>query len=469
MSEAEERPNPWKKQLQQDDDVKPSPFKKFAGPPSTVGNGEEEAANPWKKPFQPKSPTEMRKAPAVVIPSSPGSPMQQFSSGPKGVPTPRSPLSPSPQQLRDTIGNAFLSSKSGKSPGNSPAISRHPSALSVRKMSEPRSPGLPPTLPEADALDSTVRSRVSNNSVVPNSLGASHSQIQQIIELPVRDDSPVSITAPDSILSPEARIAELEAQVAAKDRELKLSRDQVEALQRLQANSNTDAKIRVLNEERSKLATRIKETETRLNREITKLKSDNTTKTQQIGDLKTQLSSRNSGARKSLHSAEAAQAAILVQVNELKYKVTDLQKQLTERVTENQSLSNQLAKAQEAIVCGASSGYDSEVKLHQARSALHAIMNEVASAAASSPRAGSASPKYVQQSSPTNQQQQQQYLQQRTGSSQSCGQMQSPTLVGIHYLDQHQQQASPQRYSSSQQASNINRYSSSPSLAAGVQ
>eukprot|EP00754_Rhynchopus_humris_P045607 Rhum_TRINITY_DN508_c0_g1::Rhum_TRINITY_DN508_c0_g1_i1::g.1601::m.1601 len=136
----------------------------------------------------------------------------------------------------------------------------------------------------------------------------------------------------------------------------------------------------------------MKETEKKLKDEVEKWKKDAKAKEKQLDDMRTTHATERRSwkekdqSRKSLtmgaskeDQAKAAEKDALVK--DLQVKLSEALKKGLERDAEVHALQTQLKRAHEAIEAGAQVGYNNEVKLHQARSALHAIMSEVSAAA----------------------------------------------------------------------------------------
>ena len=247
-------------------------------------------------------------------------------------------------------------------------------------------------------MDATVRSHGGEsvgagsnaNSVSQKHSSVGENQQQTTTSHPTEDNhSIVDDIQPEEPAVPysaEARVVELEALLATRDKELHTSREQVNSLQRLQASSSSDTKIKILNEERAKLASKVKEIETKLSKEVDKWKREAKKHEAEVNTLKAKEKEKKSRdtveARKSVSRAEsealAASHAIVADVNA---KLQAATRASAEKDAEMVSLQRKLRRAHEAIEHGASVGYNNEVKLHQARSALHAIMSEVSQAA----------------------------------------------------------------------------------------
>eukprot|EP01061_Rhynchopus_euleeides_P022944 TRINITY_DN37444_c0_g1_i1.p1 TRINITY_DN37444_c0_g1~~TRINITY_DN37444_c0_g1_i1.p1 ORF type:complete len:421 (+),score=157.10 TRINITY_DN37444_c0_g1_i1:183-1445(+) len=350
--------------------------------------------NPFKK--------MMRKSPSPVGQPPSASPSTQQATR-AATPLPETP---------GVSGNLKASfERAPRSPAGSPPVSRKSSINMVKTpLTAGRLPSNAGQTPKGDAdLEQTMRSMAESISAVSNPGAADAAPARSVVSgstagdehrtsTPVGDDTtsqspgvtfdePQADPAPVSVaLSPEDRLVELESLLATRERELHLSREQVNSLQRLAANSSHDAKIKMLSDERAKLAARVKEVETKLTKEVEKWKKEAKAREKEVAELKSREKDRRSReqveSRKSMSRAEAEALAVSqVAIQELNTKHSAMQKAMAEKDAEVVSLQKQLKRAHDAIEHGATVGYNNEVKLHQARSALHAIMSEVSLAA----------------------------------------------------------------------------------------
>ncbi|KAJ9440303.1 hypothetical protein DIPPA_20305 [Diplonema papillatum] len=292
--------------------------------------------------------------------------------------TPATPLGPPPagaQQhsgSRGAMSNQLSSAQSNQSPN---VISNQsPNVMSNQMSHATPSPMLNPAVEAAQtALEDAMRgSQASRHGDERESDGAARSDhLSDAADLPPPKEPDV-----------EQRLAETQ-------RELRSTQERVHSLQRLQATSQLDAKVRILNEERAKLAFRSKEMENRLNKEIAKLKIQLHASEREV----TALRSSGAGTKEKHGKSDSKRLSVALdhattaeqQVKEWKNKYLAAQQLAMEKSAELANVTRCLRKAQDALIDGAQNGFENEVKLHQARSALHAVLTEVSEAASPSP------------------------------------------------------------------------------------
>eukprot|EP00756_Hemistasia_phaeocysticola_P009934 Hpha_TRINITY_DN14971_c5_g2::TRINITY_DN14971_c5_g2_i1::g.143949::m.143949 len=225
-----------------------------------------------------------------------------------------------------------------------------------------------------------------------------------------------------------ARVAELEKQLHDKDAELRHERSEseklnarVESLNRLLSSNTQDSKVKILNEDLQKRAATIKKLEEENKRLSKKAESagagtadrrksragstatspaDVADRDAKIKELQNELEQTRSDltrkrkeveqGRKALEAAREKAAAAGVDVGEMVQRVPSriqsmavsssdvenikLRQMLAEREAEKQQIQCRLDRAQEAILSSAGTGFENEVKLQQARTALQCIL-----------------------------------------------------------------------------------------------
>jgi len=195
------------------------------------------------------------------------------------------------------------------------------------------------------------------------------------------------VTEPASVLRPpEGDVSYFQDQLAAKDKRVKSLEQQVEALQRLQAASTMDNTVKVVNEERTRLAARLKDA----NKEIDTLRATVREKDQTIAKLKSadkgpvEVGRTSSSLRKDLQASSQREADAVAKASELQQQIAKLQRELSEAlhdteglVEERNALNLKLEQAHAAIIASTQRGHLNEVRLHQARTALHMVVQEL--------------------------------------------------------------------------------------------
>eukprot|EP00756_Hemistasia_phaeocysticola_P009932 Hpha_TRINITY_DN14971_c5_g10::TRINITY_DN14971_c5_g10_i1::g.144002::m.144002 len=238
-----------------------------------------------------------------------------------------------------------------------------------------------------------------------------------------------------------ARIAELEKQLHDKDAELRYERSEgeklnarVESLNRLLSSNTQDSKVKILNEDLQKRAATIKKLEEenkklskkaesagtadrRKSRQGSIASADVADRDAKIKELQNELEQTRSDltrkrkeaeqGRKALESAREKAAAAGVDVGEMVQRMPSrvqsmamstsdvenvkLRQMLAEREAERQQMQCRLDRAQEAILSSAGAGFENEVKLQQARTALQCILKAHRSKSPDQARTASAS------------------------------------------------------------------------------
>eukprot|EP00756_Hemistasia_phaeocysticola_P007980 Hpha_TRINITY_DN14455_c0_g1::TRINITY_DN14455_c0_g1_i1::g.158026::m.158026 len=212
---------------------------------------------------------------------------------------------------------------------------------------------------------------------------------------PVLEPPPANEMEPapvEHILPPEEELPYLRERLVERDRRVNSLEQQVEALQRLHAASSMDNTVKVINEERTRLAARLKDA----NKELDRLRAANREKDLEISRLsKSQASgdkgvarTNSSSLRKDLQASSQRESAALAKSSDLQQQVMQLQRDLrlsrqeTEGLAaEKDQLNEKLEQAHSAIIASTQRGHLNEVKLHQARTALHMVVRELGAAA----------------------------------------------------------------------------------------
>eukprot|EP00756_Hemistasia_phaeocysticola_P011612 Hpha_TRINITY_DN15133_c7_g1::TRINITY_DN15133_c7_g1_i2::g.127005::m.127005 len=201
-----------------------------------------------------------------------------------------------------------------------------------------------------------------------------------------------------------AAVAELHATLL--ERELEVSALQ----QRLRAyeagmSQDADARVRTASEERERLAVQLREAEGRIRSLTEERDREIKSRDKRISDLTSKLAAAEKkggggtgraqpagggGADAALiqraSAAEAQVAASAAQLSDLERRCVALGSQLqaaraeaARAVAVREDLQSKLVLAQDAIVSSTAVGYENEVRLHQARCALHLILRELSS------------------------------------------------------------------------------------------
>eukprot|EP01065_Artemidia_motanka_P012275 TRINITY_DN1674_c11_g1_i1.p1 TRINITY_DN1674_c11_g1~~TRINITY_DN1674_c11_g1_i1.p1 ORF type:complete len:535 (+),score=124.21 TRINITY_DN1674_c11_g1_i1:215-1606(+) len=241
---------------------------------------------------------------------------------------------------------------------------------------------------------------------------------------PEPESDPMSVAIdPTDCAALQARIEELTARLESKDQELRKAEQQVEnleqtnaSLNRLMQSQSQDAKVKLLNEDLQKRAATIKKLEEENKRLHKKAESSGSRpvsrqpsvvsggdrrvleeKDGQIRDLKAQLMQRDaelSRARESVDRPQSAARPVQSGDAGLQDQNVRLRQMLAEREAEKQQIQLRLERAQDAILSSAGAGFENEVKLQQARTALQCILR----AHKSPPPVRNASPSYMSSS-----------------------------------------------------------------------
>eukprot|EP00754_Rhynchopus_humris_P013646 Rhum_TRINITY_DN14338_c3_g1::Rhum_TRINITY_DN14338_c3_g1_i1::g.81618::m.81618 len=241
-------------------------------------------------------------------------------------------------------------------------------------------------------------------SIVSGSRPASQADVAELVESMREEVASAAPAAPEPVPEPEVELT-VEEKLARAERELAEAKQKVYSLeqtnasmQRLMASGSGDSKIKLLTADLNKRAEKIKALEGALKKE--KHRGDEFEKA-----LKTERSKSNRASRASLNLSAGSTGQDKQVIRELQAKleaanktlseggappsrptsqhypqpesthaVTKLQAMLTEKESEKQMLKNKLDAAQEAIVSSAGAGFENEVKLQQARTALQSIL-----------------------------------------------------------------------------------------------
>eukprot|EP01064_Diplonema_japonicum_P000651 TRINITY_DN10428_c0_g2_i1.p1 TRINITY_DN10428_c0_g2~~TRINITY_DN10428_c0_g2_i1.p1 ORF type:complete len:433 (+),score=96.79 TRINITY_DN10428_c0_g2_i1:54-1352(+) len=210
----------------------------------------------------------------------------------------------------------------------------------------------------------------------------------------VHSDRAATPVAPPTT-PPEARSVETElADARAKVHSLE---QQNASLQRLMSSGSGEVKIKMLTQDLAKRSERIKSLEAEVKR-LTKRAEEAETKARANVQRRASRSSMNVSEKGSsqdravikelqakLHDAEGKIQALQTKdgrptsfpaggQNEAQGTIFKLQTMLAERDAEVQMLQQKLQRAQDAIVSSAGAGFENEVKLQQARTALQSIL-----------------------------------------------------------------------------------------------
>ena len=204
---------------------------------------------------------------------------------------------------------------------------------------------------------------------------------------PTPQEAPIELTTEERLEKAERELADSRAKV--------YSLEQTNAsLQRLMASGSADSKVKLLTADLNKRVEKIKALEAEVKKQ-TKRADDAETKAKQAS-LKDKRQSRSS-MNLSQHGSNQDKAVIKdlqakLAVAEMRgasaepaqphshdggqapQVVSKLQTMLAEKETEKLMLSRKLEQAQDAIVSSAGAGFENEVKLQQARSALQSIL-----------------------------------------------------------------------------------------------
>ncbi|KAJ9462822.1 hypothetical protein DIPPA_59580 [Diplonema papillatum] len=302
-------------------------------------------------------------------------------------------------------------------------MSRKGSQLSAVGTAMPRAPS---QMSVHSGMREPGRGGGSNAGDIPD--GASVHSETQAMGVPLRTETPDHEDLHEEL--PEYAEDELDScrreLAAANSRIVSLEKDK-EALQRLMSSSSGDAKVRILTQDLQKRSEKIKQLEAELKRQMKRV--DDAERQMKTGRHKDRRHSRAS-----IHDKSSAQDRAVIK--ELQQKLVhaearlkgghhhvdassahsfgeeprhpnsrDSQSQATilklrsllaERETEVARLRQRLDRAQEAIVSSAGAGFENEVKLQQARSALKCIL----SSQSPSSRARSPSPASLAHSQP---------------------------------------------------------------------
>lgn len=169
-------------------------------------------------------------------------------------------------------------------------------------------------------------------------------------------------------------------------------------------NSSSDQKLKNVSEERTKLARQLKDTQEKLRRteqeksglaaEVERLKQAANMGRKASGIAQTQSKKdlrETDDLRKSLNSKESQLQDLRSDLRDYQQKVGEQQRMIeamqhscarvAEMEAEADVTKQKLEQAQEAIISSTTHSYDNEVKLHQARAALHLILKELSSPA----------------------------------------------------------------------------------------
>eukprot|EP01062_Namystynia_karyoxenos_P055988 TRINITY_DN4697_c1_g2_i5.p1 TRINITY_DN4697_c1_g2~~TRINITY_DN4697_c1_g2_i5.p1 ORF type:complete len:544 (+),score=195.17 TRINITY_DN4697_c1_g2_i5:95-1726(+) len=236
--------------------------------------------------------------------------------------------------------------------------------------------------------------------------------------VPVQSEVRVDMNDPTAL---RARVEELEGQLHSKNQEIARLEATNASLQRLMEAKSSDAKVKTLQDDLAKRAATIKKLEEEIkrlqkkaessDRETKRLsrlpsnlgdKGDVEERDRMIRELQSKLQSREealsaarSEAAQSKRAAESARAAAEAAGVEVNVDIPQsrplsmqldsaavgaqqenfrLRQQLAEKDAERQQLQNRLDRAQDAILSSAGAGFENEVKLQQARTALQCIL-----------------------------------------------------------------------------------------------
>ena len=296
----------------------------------------------------------------------------------------------------------------GQSIASAAGIERQPSAVSVGKQSG-KSEVKPASLIGGGESPVSAVPEISPSPAPP-------SEVTPEVEEPPREPTPPA--APAAPLSTEEKLLQAEQDLAEAKSKIHALEQQNASIQRLMSGQSSDAKIKLLNQDINKRIERIKALETEVKKQ-TKRADDAEKKASQGGmTRRASRSSMNVSDKVSADKIKELQKqlnASQTKVAELSAKPTGgaggtqtptiapiqhasqpdagsqqlvfkLRTMLAERDAEKQMLEHRLKKAQEAIVSSAGSGFENEVKLQQARSALQSILTSQSPSRSRSPQ-----------------------------------------------------------------------------------
>jgi len=197
-----------------------------------------------------------------------------------------------------------------------------------------------------------------------------------------------------------AAVAELHAALVERDIEVTQLQQRCRAYE-AGMSQDADARVRTANEERERLAVQLRDAESRIRSLGEERDREVKTRDKRIADLQKQLSAAEKGgaARSPPQSAgkeqelmqrasaaEAQAAASAAQLADLDRRYREMgtllqaaKAEAAQAVAVREDLQSKLQQAQEAILNSTAIGYENEVRLHQARCALHLILRELSS------------------------------------------------------------------------------------------
>eukprot|EP01060_Flectonema_neradi_P034845 TRINITY_DN6245_c0_g5_i1.p1 TRINITY_DN6245_c0_g5~~TRINITY_DN6245_c0_g5_i1.p1 ORF type:complete len:438 (+),score=119.40 TRINITY_DN6245_c0_g5_i1:54-1367(+) len=228
------------------------------------------------------------------------------------------------------------------------------------------------------------------------------------------EEPPREPTPPAAPLTVEEKLVQAEQELAAAKSKIYSLEQQNASMQRLMSGTSSDAKIKLLNQDINKRIERIKALEAEVKKQ---------TKRAEDAEKKASSGLSRRASRSSMNVSDKASAEkikeLQKQLNASQSKVAELsagkpatggttptmapvqhvsqpdagsqqlifklRTMLAERDAEKQMLEHRLSKAQEAIVSSAGSGFENEVKLQQARSALQSILTSQSPSRSRSP------------------------------------------------------------------------------------
>lgn len=230
-------------------------------------------------------------------------------------------------------------------------------------------------------------------------------------------------------MTPEQLLAERDEQIVQLERELLKKQQQVDSMTRIMESGSQDTKIKLMQDDLNDKSARIKKLEDEVKKEKkradtaekrvtetedelkearrrssksspmpaspqqkpaddSKLQAVVQEKERQITTLEEQLRQRSTQVQKSEERAVAAErrAANPQIPQEAKQFIIQLQQTLAQKEAQLQQTTQKLDEAREAIVESAGCGFDNDVRLHQAQSALRNIIKKAEASQAGSPQ-----------------------------------------------------------------------------------